>query len=497
MLKINNEVTKTARKFWNHCLFHPTDAIEDPWGKRIIDRFAKDKSIGTIRIYAMLEDIVYTDESGELLYDFRINDLRLDYLVENGFDLLIAYASMPSCIADNNSALSSVSKNKTRYKGKMFNTSRPKDYALWEEVCYQYTKHLIDRYGIERVKNWRMQCFNEADVACFFMSDYKAPENNEFRAQEYAKLYEYFQKGIRRASEEVVLGGPAMALASNAPFLETLLNHVKENNLKMDFISIHTYGTNPWEIKKCNTEFTTDSIIKIYNTYMETIKKCGFEHLPIIIDEWGMASHGYFNVEECPKFMDRETEVFSAYFTRLIYAFLENNIDIDKLMICLSGQHEMITDFSGFRNFFTLNFIAKPIYNAYLLSSKLYTNILSIEKDNDNLFVIPTADGNGKLSIMMTYCSEFFKEDKEEKEELITLPVAAIGKKITIWCIDKEHTNPYRLFKKNRYGENMSNDELDILRKEGLIKPIKEFTANTDKISLRLTANCTYLITAE
>ena len=135
MIKIENNVIKTTNKFWNHCLFHPTDAIEDPWGKRIIDRFEKDKSIGTIRIYAMLEDIVYTDEDGNLLYDFRINDLRLDYLVEKGFDLLIAYASMPSCIAENNQALASVSKNKTRYKGKMFNTSRPKDYALWEEVC--------------------------------------------------------------------------------------------------------------------------------------------------------------------------------------------------------------------------------------------------------------------------------------------------------------------------------------------------------------------------
>ena len=84
MIKIENNVIKTTNTFWNHCLFHPTDAIEDPWGKRIIDRFAKDKSIGTIRIYAMLEDIVYTDEDGKLLYDFRINDLRLDYLIENG-----------------------------------------------------------------------------------------------------------------------------------------------------------------------------------------------------------------------------------------------------------------------------------------------------------------------------------------------------------------------------------------------------------------------------
>ncbi|MBR2044075.1 MAG: hypothetical protein IJ946_07025 [Clostridia bacterium] len=497
MIKIENNVIKNTYKFWNHCLFHPTDAIEDPWGKRIIDRFAEDKSMGMIRIYAMLEDIVYTDEDGNLLYDFRINDLRLDYLVEKGFDLLIAYASMPSCIAENNQALASVSKNKTRYKGKMFNTSRPKDYALWEEVCYQYTKHLIERYGIERVKNWRMQCFNEPDMPSFFMLDYKEAEYKEFRAKEYAKLYEYFEKGVRKASEEVVIGGPAIALASNVKYLEILLNSVKEKNLKMDFISIHTYGTGPLHINKDNAEFTTDSIINVYNTYKETIKKCGFEHLPIIIDEWGMSTHGYFNVEECPKFMDRETEVFSAYFTKLIHAFLANNITIDKLMICLSGQHEMITDFSGFRNFFTLNFIAKPIYNAYLMSSRLFTNFLKYDGADENTFVLPTTDENGKYSIMLTYCSKYFKEDIPEKQETLVLPDEVKGKKVTVYCIDKENTNPYRLYQRNGYGENMSEEEIKILRKEGKIKPIKEFTAQSTEINLKLTANCVYLIAAE
>lgn len=82
MLTVKNTAIRNIRNFWNHCLFHPTDAIEDPWGKRILDRMASDGSIQTVRIYAMLEDIVYTDETGVLQYDFRLSDLRLDYMVE-------------------------------------------------------------------------------------------------------------------------------------------------------------------------------------------------------------------------------------------------------------------------------------------------------------------------------------------------------------------------------------------------------------------------------
>ena len=38
-------------------------------------------------------------------------------------------------------------------------------------------------------------------------------------------------------------------------------------------------------------------------------------------------------------------------------------------LACLSGQHEMVTDFSGFRNFFTLNFI-KNLFQANMMASK-------------------------------------------------------------------------------------------------------------------------------
>ena len=61
MITIYEKEERKINNFWNHCLFHPTDAVEDPWGKRILDRMAKDGAIKSVRIYAMLEDIVYLD----------------------------------------------------------------------------------------------------------------------------------------------------------------------------------------------------------------------------------------------------------------------------------------------------------------------------------------------------------------------------------------------------------------------------------------------------
>ena len=82
MITIKNEIKKQQKNFWNQCLFHPTDAVEDSWGKRILDRIASDGAIETVRIYTMFEDIVYYDGNDTLCYDFRLSDLRLDYMVE-------------------------------------------------------------------------------------------------------------------------------------------------------------------------------------------------------------------------------------------------------------------------------------------------------------------------------------------------------------------------------------------------------------------------------
>lgn len=491
MIRITNNVKKIQENFWNNCHFHPTDAIEDAWGKRILDRFADDGSIKMVRMYTMFEDIVTMDEDGKLCYDFRINDLRLDYMIEKGFDILLSYNFMPECIAENKNATSSVSKNKTRYKGKLINTSAPKDYKLWEEVCYTYTKHIVDKYGIELLSKWRFQCFNEPDISLFFMSDLPA-ENTERRLVEYCKLYSAFENGIRRVTDKIRIGGPA--LAGQLDFLGGFLDYIIDNNHKLDFISVHNYGTTPQNLKDNICSLSVNNNIENHKIYLDVINRHGFSGTEVIVDEWGAASMGFFNREEVPELMFRETEVYSAYFAKLIYEFIEQELPVSKMLICLSGQHEMEEDFTGFRNFFTRNFIAKPIYNAYILTSRLGKKLLEVNNNNKNIFVISTQNDKNEYSILLTYSSENFKEDLPNIEEKVVFDEDISGKNIKVYCIDKKHTNPYRLYQ--RIGVKEPNiEELKDLRAEGKLKPLIEYKGDTvNQISLKLSANATFFI---
>lgn len=494
MLRIGQNVIKEQKQFWSGCVFHPTDAVEDPWGRRILDKMAEDGAIKTIRIYAMLEDIVYLGEGGEPCYDFRLSDLRLDYLIDRGYDLLIAYAGIPDCIAGSLTIKTSVSKNKTRYKGKMWNGAPPKDYGLWEEICFEYTKHIIERYGIETVKEWRLQCFNEPDIGAFFLGNLDhSRESTAIRCREYCKLYESFVRGVSRASLDVKIGGPA--LAYHCDFLGGWLDFVKEKGLKLDFISAHHYGTGPNELNSGKERFCVSGFIMHPNRVLSLIAERGFDHLPFVMDEWGMASHGFFNREECPAMMAREGEIFSAYFVKLVSKFIEDGVRMDNLMICLSGQHEMVEDFSGFRNFFTLNFIKKPIYNVNILASRLGKRLLPYSTDIENIFAIPTLKDDGSRAVLLSYSSEYFEEDIPEIEEEICFEGDTSGKRVTVWCIDKEHTNPYRVFEK--MCKNRIDDmDIALLREHGRMKPIRNQSGD-ERIVLRLTANCTYLVEVE
>ena len=492
MIKIENKIVKKQPKFWNHALFHPTDAIEDPWGRRILDRMSKDGAIHTIRIYSMFEDILYIGEDGELCYDFRLSDLRLDYLVEKGFQPLIAYGGIPDCIAASNDNQVSISKNKTRYKGKMWNSAPPKDYAVWEEVCYEYTKHLVDRYGEETVADWYCHCHNEPDGS-FFMThlDKHEASSQVLKSREYCKLYDAFVRGVRRATKGIKVGGPA--LAHRVDFLDYFLAHVKETGVELNYLALHTYGTGVPTINDGTKPIATENhFVYRINPYMEVIRKHGFEETELVIDEWGASAQGFYNVEECPPLIFREHEVYSAYFAKLIYQLIESGINISKMMICLSGQHEMVIDFSGFRNFFTLNFITKPIYNAHLMTSKMGEYLVGVKCENENIYTVPTKDENGNYSVMLTYCSKYFKEDLPTLTEELTFAEDISDKTVTVYCIDKTHNNPYRMWERAGKPE-MTDELLRQLRAEGKLKPMTVQKGN-EPISVKLTPNATYLI---
>ena len=433
---------KNLTHFWSGMVFHPTDAIEDDWGQRILDRISVDKAVRCVRIYAMLEDIVTVGQDGKLRYDFTLNDLRLDYLLSKGFDIMLSYAFIPPWLAADTHKTSSVAKGKTRYKGKVIVASYPGDYDRWEEICRNYTEHIVERYGEEIVAGWRLQCYNEPNLEWFFMNGEKDVKR---RCQEYCRLYDGFEAGVTAVSSKLKIGGPALAEEEGyCQFLKQFLRYAAEENKKLDFISFHTYGTTPEELNDGSKPLNIRNSLETINNIMEAVRQEGFGHLPVICDEWGAASAGFYNMEECPALWFRETEVFSAYFVKLLTLYDELKLPLEKMMICLSGQHEMTEDFSGFRNFFTLHFYPKPIYNAHVLSARLGEYKLCCEGEKpEHVSVMPTLHEDGHISILLGYADDKFERELAEIKLTLVMDDIAGSYDVKLYRIDGKHSNAY------------------------------------------------------
>ena len=164
-------------------------------------------------------------------------------------------------------------------------------------------------------------------------------------------------------------------------------------------------------------------------------------------------------------------------------------------MICLSGQHEMEQDFTGFRNFFTLNFIKKPIYNAHVMAGRLKEKLICVEVEDENISLIPTTDGKGNYSVLLSYSADNGDMNLPEKTEQVVFADDVSGKTVTVFCIDRDNTNPYRLFEREKMAVP-DKEQIFALRREGDLKPMI-VQSGSEPLELRLTANCTYLITVE
>ena len=121
--------------------------------------------------------------------------------------------------------------------------------------------------------------------------------------------------------------------------------------------------------------------------------------------------------------------------------------------------------------------------------------LLEAETDCESTYIIPTKDDEGNLALLLSYCSEYFAEDLPTVTEMVCFDEDISEKAVEIYCIDKDHTNPYRTWE--RAGNpTIEGDVLRALREEGMLKPIKT-QKGSEPIEITLSPNATYLITVK
>jgi xylan 1,4-beta-xylosidase len=183
-----------------------------------------------VRFHAIFHDEVGVydeDKDGQPIYNFSYVDQIYDGLLENHVRPFIELSFMPKKLTSDPNAL-----HPFWYKQ---NVAPPKDWNKWEQLVENFTRHLVNRYGVDEVAQWYFEVWNEPNI------DFWAGNPKE---ETYYELYDHAARAIKRVSPRLRVGGPATAQAA---WVDRFLAHCKEKNVPVDFASTHVYGNDKAE----------------------------------------------------------------------------------------------------------------------------------------------------------------------------------------------------------------------------------------------------------
>jgi xylan 1,4-beta-xylosidase len=177
-----------------------------------------------VRFHAIFHDEVGVydeDKQGQPVFNFSYVDQIYDGLLANGVRPFVELSFMPNKLA------AKPIMQAFWYKP---DVAPPKDWAKWDDMITNFTKHLIDRYGIDEVSHWYFEVWNEPNLD-FWGGDPKQAT--------YWDLYDHTARAVKAVNPRLRIGGPATAQAAWA---DAFIQHCADSHVPVDFVSTHVYG---------------------------------------------------------------------------------------------------------------------------------------------------------------------------------------------------------------------------------------------------------------
>lgn len=427
--------------------------------------------------------------------NFKEVGVVFDNILAAGFKPFVELSFMPS-------ALASKKIFGFHYKN---NITPPKSYKRWKAFIKEFIMFLIARYGLEEVKTWYFEVWNEPDIKVIFFRGTK---------EDYFKLYETTVEAIKSVSTEIRVGGPS---TSGCLWISDFVKFCDENNIQYDFISTHHYpgdgfGNNfgPERFKEIRENILkmgrekksiTEAMRKFFfhpeeytkyplNILVEKDLKTAevAKNKPLIISEWNVLSVYGAPVHD---------EKMSASFI-IDYTLATKDICTGNMFWCLSDLFEeqflLHKPFHGGFGLLNNNGIPKPNFYAFKILNKLYDKRFDVSNENIKCSCFKK---DNKLQILLYNFDFDYYKHKEENVNLI------INNKIIsaqVAYINDNYTNPKRIWQELGEPNNLTKDEVYKIKVESSLKNIPldfEIKENNTNLKVKLSTNDVILIEVE
>jgi xylan 1,4-beta-xylosidase len=177
-----------------------------------------------VRFHAIFHDevgVYDTDGQGKPLYNWSYVDQIYDSLLANRIKPFVELSFMPKKMA------ARLDYHAFWYKQIV---SPPADYDRWSALVEAFTRHLVERYGLDEVASWYFEVWNEPNIDFWTGRPAQAT---------YFELYDQAARAVKAVNPRLRVGGPATAQAA---WVDAMIAHAAATHVPLDFVSTHVYG---------------------------------------------------------------------------------------------------------------------------------------------------------------------------------------------------------------------------------------------------------------
>ncbi len=316
-----------------------------------------------------------------MVYSWQYVDALFDRMLEIGVRPFVELGFFPEEMAKEGG------KKQFWWKGNVA-VDPNKTFDMWYDLIKNFTEHIVHRYGIDEVRTWYFEVWNEPNLSNGFLEGTKS---------DYFRLYKEAVTAIKEVDESLRVGGPSTSNFTadkrfhpeimdhsksrfynddiindqkwEAPWMEDFLKYCAKEKLPVDFISCHPYPTDyALDIEEGRSKSSTRYIHSTKDDIQwlnDLLAKSKYPDAEIHLTEWSTS----------PSSRDKmHDELPPAAF--IIKVNLENIGKTNSLMYwtftdVFEEQGGGASNFHGGFGMFNLQGIAKPSYHGYRMLNQL------------------------------------------------------------------------------------------------------------------------------
>ncbi|MBD0838302.1 GH39 family glycosyl hydrolase [Streptomyces sp. TRM68416] len=262
------------------------------------------------------------------------------------------------------------------------NVTPPRSHREWANLVRATIRHLVDRYGLDEVRTWPIEVWNEPNLPDFWE---KADE------QAYHRLYEVTAGAVKEVDAALQVGGPAISPGADE-WLDRFAEYTQRHDVPVDFVSKHAYTSGPAQhvpFGSYQTLAPAEDLLKQFATPRERLKDTRLAGLPVHITE--------FNSSYCPDNPVHDTAFNAAYLAPVLAAGGDHADSFSYWTFSDVFEEAGVPTalFHGGFGLLTHRQVKKPTYHLYAFMARMGPDLLA--RGDDHLV---TRHPDGRVTVL-------------------------------------------------------------------------------------------------